>query len=61
MRSQIGATKHAGEMMLCQLKAFEYVNRAKLAEKGSRGDFLAQVVAASLAIYGFRRRLAYKG
>ncbi len=33
MRSQIGATKHAEQIMIDLLKAFEYVDKAKLAEE----------------------------
>ena len=61
MRSQIGEERHAGEVMIDLLKAFEYVSREKLAGRGARGDYPTHVIAASLATYGFRRRLVYRG
>ncbi len=33
---------------------------AKLAERCSRGDYPEQVIAASLATYGFKRRLVHR-
>ncbi len=42
-------------------KVFEYVSRGRPADRGSRGDYPRRVIAASLAAYGFRRRLVYKG
>ena len=61
MRSQIGPKRHAGEIMIDPLKAFEYVSREKLAGRGARGDYPTHVIAASLATYSFKRRLVYKG
>ena len=61
MRSQIEKFRHAGEIMIDLLKAFEYVSRQGLARRGGRGDYPTHVVAASLATYAFRRRLVYKG
>ncbi len=61
MRSQIGEERHAGEVMIDLLKAFEYVSREKLAGRGARGDYPTHVIEASLATYGFRRRLVYTG
>jgi hypothetical protein len=61
MRSQIGPCRHPGEIMIDLLKAFDYVRRQRLAGRGARGDYPTHVVAASLATYGFKRRLVYKG
>ncbi len=60
MRSQIGPCRHAGEIMLDLLKAFEYVSRERLAGRGARGDYPTHVVAASLATYCFKCRLVYE-
>ena len=60
MRSQIGNKRHAGEVMIDLLKAFEYVSRERLAGRGARGDYPTHVIAAGLATYGFKRRLVYK-
>ncbi len=51
MRSHIGAAMHAGEIMIDLFKAFEYVEQAKLAERGSRKDYPEHVIAASLATH----------
>jgi hypothetical protein len=61
MRSYISTTKHASGITIDLLKAFEHVSRSKLAKRGARGDYPEHVIAASLATYGFRRRLVYKG
>ncbi len=60
MRSQIGLSRHAGEIMIDLFKAFEYVGRERLAGRGARGDYPTHAVAASLATYGFKRGLVYK-
>ena len=60
MRSQIGTCRHAGEVMIDLLKAFEYVSRQMLAGLGARRGYPTHVIAASLATYGFKRRLVYK-
>ncbi len=59
--AEIGASTHAREIMIDLLKAFEYVDRAEFAERGSRGDYPNQVSAASVVTYGFKRRLAHRG
>ncbi len=61
MRAYIDPHKQAGEIMIDLMKAFEYVSRRRLAERGARGDYPMHVLAASLATYGFPRRLVYKG
>ena len=60
MMSQIGTCRHAGEVMIDLLKAFEYVSRQRLAGRGARRGYPTHVIAASLATYGFKRRLVYK-
>jgi hypothetical protein len=61
MRSQIGTCRHSGEIMIDLLEAYEYVSRQRLAGLGARGDYPTHVIAASLATYGFKRRLVYTG
>ncbi len=46
--------------MIDLLKAFEYVSRSRLAERGGRGYYPERGTAASLATHGRKSRLVYK-
>ncbi len=51
MRTHVGAKEQAAEIGVDVMKTFQYVDRARLSVRGSRGDYPMQVMAACLAAY----------